>query len=61
MVFHARALFLPGGERTATELPEQWSVPAWDFETDRYTDRTSAWRTARRPGAGQEVEATDEW
>lgn len=50
LVFQARALFLPGGERTATGLPEQWSVPAWDFETDRYTDRASAWRTARRPG-----------
>ncbi|KAF0646786.1 hypothetical protein K701_27110 [Streptomyces fradiae ATCC 10745 = DSM 40063] len=57
MVFHARALFLPGGERAATDLPEQWSLPAWDFETDRYTDRASAWRTARRPGMGQEVEA----
>ncbi|MFF3192947.1 hypothetical protein [Streptomyces misionensis] len=57
VVFHARALFLPGGERIATGLPEQWSVSAWDFETDRYTDRASAWRTARRPGAGQEVEA----
>ncbi|MFF9918986.1 tyrosine-type recombinase/integrase [Streptomyces globisporus] len=57
VVFHARALFLPGGDRAATGLPEQWSVPAWDFETDRYTDRASAWRTARRPGTGQEVEA----
>ncbi|WP_406330807.1 tyrosine-type recombinase/integrase [[Kitasatospora] papulosa] len=57
VVFHARALFLPGGERTATGLPEQWSAPAWDFETDAYTDRASSWRTARRPGTGQEVEA----
>jgi integrase len=57
VVFHARAVTLPGGERAATGLPEQWSVPAWDFETDRYTDRVSAWRTARRPGASQEVEA----
>ncbi|MFD6803634.1 tyrosine-type recombinase/integrase [Streptomyces cyaneofuscatus] len=57
LVFHARALFLVGGERAATVVPEQWSVPAWDFETDRYTDRASAWRTARRAGAGQEVEA----
>ncbi|MGK3091245.1 tyrosine-type recombinase/integrase [Streptomyces sp. WAC01490] len=57
VVFHARALFLPGGERTATGGPEQWSMPAWDFETDRYTDRASAWRTARRAGTGQEVEA----
>ncbi|MCX4395223.1 tyrosine-type recombinase/integrase [Streptomyces sp. NBC_01767] len=57
VVFHARALFLVGGERAATVVPEQWSVPAWDFETDRYTDCASAWRTARRSGAGQEVEA----
>lgn len=57
VVFHARAVFLPGGERVATGLPEQWSVPAWGFETDRYTDRASAWRTARRPGEGQKVEA----
>ncbi|SOD67669.1 hypothetical protein SAMN06297387_1332 [Streptomyces zhaozhouensis] len=28
VVFHARALFRPGGERTATGVPEQWSVPA---------------------------------
>ncbi|WP_239142316.1 hypothetical protein [Streptomyces sp. SID8016] len=32
-------------------------MPAWVFETDRYTDRASAWRTARRPGTRQEVEA----
>ncbi|WP_327375058.1 site-specific integrase [Streptomyces sp. NBC_01216] len=57
VVFHARALFLPGGERAATAVPEQWSVSAWEFESDRYTDRASAWRTARRPGTGQEVEA----
>lgn len=57
VVFHARALFIPGGERTATGLPEQWSVPAWEFETDAYTDRASSWRTALRPGSGQEVEA----
>ncbi|MEU2066955.1 tyrosine-type recombinase/integrase [Streptomyces anulatus] len=57
VVFHARALFLPGGEREPTGLPEQWSVPAWDFETDAYTSRPSVWRTVRLPGAGQEVEA----
>ncbi|MEU9315800.1 tyrosine-type recombinase/integrase [Streptomyces sp. NPDC048295] len=57
VVFHARALFLPGGERAATAVPEQWSVLAWDFETNRYTDRASVWRTARRPSTGQEVEA----
>ncbi|MFF8432566.1 hypothetical protein [Streptomyces bacillaris] len=57
VVFHARALFLPGGEHTASGGPEQWSMPTWDFETDRYTDRASAWRTSRRSGSGQEVEA----
>ncbi|MBW5481145.1 tyrosine-type recombinase/integrase [Streptomyces bambusae] len=55
-VFHAHAVFLPGGAREA-RLPETWSVPAWDFETDSYTDRPSAWRTVRRPGPGEEVEA----
>ncbi|MFG3525172.1 tyrosine-type recombinase/integrase [Streptomyces sp. NPDC047917] len=57
VVFHARARFLPGGERATTAVPEQWSVPTWDFETHRYTDCASVWRTARRPGTGQEVEA----
>ncbi|MFD6938756.1 hypothetical protein ACFWAP_21705 [Streptomyces goshikiensis] len=53
VVFHGRALFLPGGERVATALPELWSAPAWYFEADVYTDRASAWRTARRPGSGK--------
>ncbi|MFD9789296.1 hypothetical protein ACFWYX_35940 [[Kitasatospora] papulosa] len=44
-------------QEEATGAPEQWSVLAWDFETDRYTDRASAWRTARRLGSGQGVEA----
>ncbi|MEU8626764.1 tyrosine-type recombinase/integrase [Streptomyces sp. NPDC048669] len=57
VVFHARALFLPSGECESTALPEQWSVPAWEFETDAYTSRLSVWRTVRLPGAGQEVEA----
>ncbi|MCX4407039.1 MULTISPECIES: hypothetical protein [unclassified Streptomyces] len=57
VVFHARALLLPGGDRAATGLPEQWSVPARDFEADRYTDRASAWRTTQRPGPGRKVEA----
>lgn len=57
VVFHARALFLPSGERESTALPEQWSVPAWEFETDAYTSRPSVWRTVRLSGAGQEVEA----
>ncbi|MEU2345936.1 tyrosine-type recombinase/integrase [Streptomyces sp. NPDC013082] len=56
VVFHARALFLPGGERGSRGFPEQWSVPAWDFETDAYTSRPSVWRTVRLPGTGQEVE-----
>ncbi|WP_329324504.1 tyrosine-type recombinase/integrase [[Kitasatospora] papulosa] len=57
VVFHARALFVPGGERATTGLPDRWSVPAWDFEIDAYTSRPSVWRTVRLPGAGQEVEA----
>ncbi|MFE2880888.1 tyrosine-type recombinase/integrase [Streptomyces roseus] len=57
VVFHARALFLPSGERDSIALPEQWSVPAWEFETDAYTSRSSVWRTVRLPGTGQEVEA----
>ncbi|MET8717757.1 hypothetical protein ABZV52_31900 [Streptomyces sp. NPDC004735] len=40
-----------------TSLPELWSMLAWDFEKDGYTDRASTWRTGRRPGSGQEVEA----
>ncbi|MEU6442502.1 tyrosine-type recombinase/integrase [Streptomyces sp. NPDC047046] len=57
VIFHAQARFLPGGDRVATAVPDQWSVPAWDFETDRYTTKRSTWRTARRPGPQQEVEA----
>ncbi|MBT2528530.1 hypothetical protein J7E91_24745 [Streptomyces sp. ISL-99] len=47
VVFHARAAFLLSGEPQATGLPAEWAVPAWDFETDAYTDRPAAWRTAR--------------
>jgi hypothetical protein len=57
VVFHAYAAFRPGGERVDLSLPEQWSVAAWDFETDLYTDRSASWRTARRPGSEQLVEA----
>lgn len=57
VVFHFRAVFLPGGQRQAAAIPEEWSVPAWEFETDSYTDRPAAWRTVRRPGPVQEVEA----
>ncbi|MFF9350077.1 hypothetical protein [Streptomyces sp. NPDC014734] len=32
-------------------------MPAWELETDAYTNRPSVWRTVRLPGAGQEVEA----
>ncbi|WP_327368833.1 tyrosine-type recombinase/integrase [Streptomyces sp. NBC_01217] len=57
VVFHARALFRPSGERESTALPEQWSVPTWEFEIGAYTNRPSVWRTVRIPGTGQEVEA----
>ncbi|MER7916849.1 MULTISPECIES: hypothetical protein [unclassified Streptomyces] len=40
-----------------TAAHRQWSVPAWEFETDAYTGRSSVWRTVRLPGAAQEVEA----
>lgn len=48
-------MFLPGGERLNIGRPEQWSVLAWEFETDLYTDLPVRWHTTRRPG--QEVEA----
>ncbi|MET7499509.1 tyrosine-type recombinase/integrase [Streptomyces microflavus] len=57
VVFHARAAFLPNGEREVTGLPEAWSVPTWEFEPDAYTDRQAAWRTVCRPGAAKQVEA----
>ncbi|MER7751092.1 site-specific integrase [Kitasatospora sp. NPDC097643] len=57
MVFHAFAVFRPGGERVDLAMPEQWAVTAWDFETDLYTDRPVSWRTTRRPGRDQLVEA----
>ncbi|KJS58284.1 tyrosine-type recombinase/integrase [Streptomyces rubellomurinus] len=56
-VFHAYAAFRPGGERVDLSVPEQWSIAAWDFEVDLYTDRSVSWRTARRPGPEQLVEA----
>lgn len=55
LVHHARAVFLPGGERLNIGRDEQWSTSAWDFETDLYTDLPMRWHTIRRPG--QEVEA----
>ncbi|MCC9311811.1 site-specific integrase, partial [Kitasatospora sp. RB6PN24] len=57
LVFHAFAVYRPGGERLDLAMPEQWAVTAWDFETDLYTDRPISWRTTRRPGADQLVEA----
>ncbi|MFE9566944.1 tyrosine-type recombinase/integrase [Streptomyces sp. NPDC006692] len=54
-VHHAHAVFLPGGERLNIGHTEQWSVMAWEFETDLYTDLPVRWHTTRRPG--QEVEA----
>ena len=57
VVFHAYAAFRPGGERVDLAVPEQWSVVAWDFELDLYTDRLASWRTARRPGPEHFVEA----
>ncbi len=55
LVHHAHALFLPGGERLYIGRDEKWSTPAWEFETDLYTDLPVRWHTTRRPG--QEVEA----
>lgn len=55
LVHHAHALFLPGGERLYIGRDEHWSTPAWEFETDLYTDLPVRWHTTRRPG--QEVEA----
>ncbi|MFC9466042.1 tyrosine-type recombinase/integrase [Streptomyces coelicoflavus] len=55
IVHHAQAVFLPGGERLNIGCDDQWSVTAWEFETDLYTDLPVRWHTTRRPG--QEVEA----
>ncbi|MCF3143506.1 tyrosine-type recombinase/integrase [Streptomyces platensis] len=55
LIHHAHAVFLPSGERLNIGRAEQWSVPAWEFETDLYTDLPVRWHTARR--LGQEVEA----
>ncbi|MFJ9422429.1 tyrosine-type recombinase/integrase [Streptomyces sp. NPDC101249] len=55
LVHHAHALFLPSGERLYVGRDEQWSTPAWEFESDLYTDLPVRWHTTRRPG--QEVEA----
>ncbi|MEU6121858.1 tyrosine-type recombinase/integrase [Streptomyces sp. NPDC047123] len=55
IVHHAHAVYLPGGERLNIGRDDQWSVTAWEFETDLYTDLPVRWHTTRRPG--QEVEA----
>ncbi|WTJ47544.1 site-specific integrase [Streptomyces atratus] len=55
IVHHARAAFLPGGELLNTGCDEQWTVTAWEFEGQRYTDLPVRWHTTRR--LGQEVEA----
>ncbi|MEV5465570.1 tyrosine-type recombinase/integrase [Streptomyces griseoincarnatus] len=55
IVHHAQAVFLPGGERLNIGRDDEWSVTAWEFETDLYTDLPVRWNTIRRPG--QEVEA----
>ncbi|WP_327744100.1 site-specific integrase [Streptomyces europaeiscabiei] len=55
IVHHANAVFILGGERLNVGRDEQWSTPAWEFETDIYTDLPVRWHTTRRPG--QEVEA----
>ncbi|AOR33417.1 MULTISPECIES: site-specific integrase [Streptomyces] len=55
LVHHAHAVFLPGGDRLNIGRDERWSVSAWEFETDLYTDLPVRWHTIRRPG--QEVEA----
>lgn len=62
LVFHARALYIPGGHRLNTGTPDQWSTPAWDFEPDLYTDLPVRWHTTRRPGheAEAQVRGTDE-
>ncbi|MET7712321.1 tyrosine-type recombinase/integrase [Streptomyces sp. NPDC005407] len=62
VVFHARALFVAGGERLNVGVPEQWSAPAWEFDRDRYTDLPVRWHTTRRPGGEVEaqVRGTDE-
>lgn len=55
LIHHAHAVYLPGGDRLNIGRDEQWSVVAWEFETDLYTDLPVRWHTIRRPG--QEVEA----
>ncbi|WP_406437627.1 site-specific integrase [Streptomyces sp. NBC_00631] len=55
IVHHALAVFIPGGERLNIGREPQWSVMAWEFEPDLYTDLPVRWHTTCRPG--QEVEA----
>ncbi|MEV6506311.1 tyrosine-type recombinase/integrase [Streptomyces sp. NPDC051642] len=62
VVHHAHAAFLPGGARESATRPDPWSVDAWEFETDLYTDQVVRWSTARRLGGEIDVRAsgTDE-
>ncbi|MEV3949066.1 site-specific integrase [Streptomyces halstedii] len=55
IIHHAHAVYLPGGDRLNVGSHPQWSVMAWEFEHDLYTDLTVRWLTTRR--LGQEVEA----
>ncbi|MEV5678938.1 site-specific integrase [Streptomyces sp. NPDC052179] len=55
IVHHAHAVYLPGGDRLNVGRDEQWSVVAWEFELDLYTDLLVRWHTTRR--LGQEVAA----
>ncbi|WP_406139545.1 site-specific integrase [Streptomyces anulatus] len=55
IVHHAYAVYLPGGDRLHIGHDEHWSVVAWEFDADLYTDLLVRWHTTRRPG--QEVEA----
>lgn len=61
-VHHARAVFMPGGGRLNIGHVEQWSILAWEFETDLYTDLPVRWHLTRRPGGEVEaqVRGTDE-
>ncbi|MEW1872024.1 tyrosine-type recombinase/integrase [Streptomyces caelestis] len=55
IVHHAHAVFIPGGERLNIGREPQWSVMAWEFEADLYTDLPVRWHTSCRPG--REIEA----
>jgi integrase len=58
----APAAFLPGGAREPATRLDPWSVDAWEFETDLYTEQVVRWSTLRRLGGEIDVRAsgTDE-